>query len=244
MRVIISSLLVVFACLVLAAQEAPRPAVAGPADRVEPLDRNNDGKLSAEEVAAMPTVSRLLPVADADKDGALSRDEIRAASKRWPKLASLLEGASDPTEPARLRWIPVNEMQGGAYGRPQSLAVSDGVLYAAFGYANQRSRDKEGGLYQRVGGDKPRWEKVYSWFDGRGPFEYLMRGLTTVAGNDGRPALLGALERPPLPVVRRIEPAKAFAAVDEVNYENYFANVFGAWPNVGVFMNGAALNRF
>jgi hypothetical protein len=191
-------------------------------------------------------ISRIAPIRGQDEGFAgirsliVHEDQVFAAAD----FGGIYRGAYDPAEPARLRWIPVNEMQGGAYGRPQSMAVSGGVLYAAFGYANQRTRDKQGGLYRRVGGDEPRWEQVYSWFEGRGPFEYLMRGLTTVAGNHGQPALLGALERPPLPVVRRIEPAKAFAAVDEVNYENYFANVFGAWPNVGVFMNGAALNKF
>lgn len=192
------------------------------------------------------TTSRIAPLQGRDEGFAgirsliVHQEEVFAAAD----FGGIYRGAYDPAEPARLRWIPDNEMRGGAYGRPQSLAVSDGVLYAAFGYSNQRTRDKQGGLYRRVAGDRPRWEQVYSWFDGRGPFEYLMRGLTTVAGSDGQPALLGALERPPLPVVRRIEPAKAFSAVDEVNYENYFANVFGAWPNVGVFMNGAALNKF
>ena len=63
-------------------------------DRFKQLDRNDDGKLSAEEVAQMPSLARLLPVADTDKDAALSRDEIRAASKKWPALAGLLGGAA------------------------------------------------------------------------------------------------------------------------------------------------------
>lgn len=48
----------------------------------------------------MPSVSRLLPVVDMDKDGVLSQDEIRAASKRWPKLAGLLGGGSGQPSPA------------------------------------------------------------------------------------------------------------------------------------------------
>ena len=82
-----------FACLTLSAQTQPR-AAGGLADRFKQLDRDGDGKLSAEEVAAMPSLARLLPMADTDKDGALSRDEIRAASKQWPALAGLLGGAA------------------------------------------------------------------------------------------------------------------------------------------------------
>jgi Ca2+-binding EF-hand superfamily protein len=192
------------------------------------------------------TLSRIAPLQEQDEGFAgirsliVHKEEVFAAAD----FGGIYRGGYDPAEPAKLRWIPDNEMKDGAYGRPQSMAVSEGVLYAAFGYANQLNRDKQGGLYRRVAGDQARWEQVYSWFDGSGLYEYLLRGLTTVTGHDGQPALLGALERPPLPVVRRIEPAKEFAAVDEVNYENYFANVFGAWPNVGVFMNGAALNKF
>jgi hypothetical protein len=61
-----------------------------PADRFSQLDRNTDGKLSADEVASMPSLARLLPVADTDKDGGLSREEIRKASERFSTLAQLI----------------------------------------------------------------------------------------------------------------------------------------------------------
>ena len=90
----IISLSVVLTGVTLMAQEPPRAVGGGLAERFKQLDRNGDGKLSAEEVAGMPSLARLLPVADTDKDGALSRDEIRAASKKWPALAGLLGGAA------------------------------------------------------------------------------------------------------------------------------------------------------
>ncbi|AKJ65436.1 EF-hand domain-containing protein [Kiritimatiella glycovorans] len=192
------------------------------------------------------TLSRIAPLPEDQPGYAGIRDlivhdgEVFAAAD----FGGIYRGVYDPQAPGRLRWTPENEMAGGPYGRPQRMEICDGVLYAAFGYSNQRQRGKQGGLFRRISGAKPRWERVYSWFENEGPFEFLMRGLTTVTGSDGKPALLGALERPPLPVIRRIEPTNEFAATDEINYENYFANVFDAWPNVGVFMTGAALNRF
>lgn len=90
MTITILTLSTILACVTLMAQETPRPAGGGLAERFKQLDKNGDGKLSAEEVAVMPSLSRLLPVADKDKDGALSRDEIRAASAQWPTLAGLI----------------------------------------------------------------------------------------------------------------------------------------------------------
>ena len=81
------------------------------------LDRNGDGNLSAAEVAAMPSLARLLGVADADQDGGLSRDEIRAASQRFPALGQLIgekpSGENKPAAPApaakgRRSQIPLN----------------------------------------------------------------------------------------------------------------------------------------
>lgn len=93
MRMICS--LLAWAALVplLAAQEAPLSA-ASATGLYRQLDTNNDGLLGADEVAQMPSLARLMPVADTDKDGALSRDEIRAASKKWPSLAGWLDGAA------------------------------------------------------------------------------------------------------------------------------------------------------
>jgi hypothetical protein len=88
-----------------------------PSTRFKQLDRNGDGKLSANEVATMPSLARLLGVADADQDGGLSRDEIRAASQRFPALAQLigetppgtkLPAAPTPGDKGRRTQIPLN----------------------------------------------------------------------------------------------------------------------------------------
>ena len=67
-------------------------------DRFTALDRNKDSVLSKEELSNHPSLIKLLPTADKDKDGALSRDEIRAASARFPALAELIGEQPGPTE--------------------------------------------------------------------------------------------------------------------------------------------------
>jgi hypothetical protein len=80
----IAALLIVLACGQSLAQS--------PSDRFTKLDKNADGKLSAEEVTAMPSLARLVPVADVDKDGGLSREELRKAAERFPALGPLAGG--------------------------------------------------------------------------------------------------------------------------------------------------------
>jgi polyhydroxybutyrate depolymerase len=54
------------------------------AARFQRLDRNGDGKLSAEEAKPLPVLSRLFAFADADRDGMLTIGEIRARLGRRP----------------------------------------------------------------------------------------------------------------------------------------------------------------
>jgi polyhydroxybutyrate depolymerase len=94
----------VLACLTISAQEPARPAAgSGTTDRFKQLDRNGDGKLSAEEVAAMPSLDRLLSVADKDKDGELTVEELnsyrdRAAANRPPPAAPPADAGYRQTE--------------------------------------------------------------------------------------------------------------------------------------------------
>lgn len=68
-----SSLSVVLACLVLSAQEAPRPAGARLAERFKQLDRNGDGKITRDEVPNVP----MFDPWDLNKAGAVMLEELQ-----------------------------------------------------------------------------------------------------------------------------------------------------------------------
>jgi hypothetical protein len=97
---------------------AGQSAGASLEQRFKQLDRNGDGKLTADELAQMPSLERLLSAMDADKDGGLSRDEIRAAATQWPALAGLIGepaqgkttsgGTASEENAARQREMPRN----------------------------------------------------------------------------------------------------------------------------------------
>lgn len=55
------------------------------ADRFKEADKNSDGKLSREEAKAMPRIDKNFDAIDADKDGQVTPDEIRAAMKAKAK---------------------------------------------------------------------------------------------------------------------------------------------------------------
>ena len=91
-------------CSLFCVPAVPIQAQTAVPDRFKKLDKNSDGTLNAAEVAAMPSLTRLLPVADLNKDGGLSRDELRKAAERFPPLGQLIgdkpSGESSATKPA------------------------------------------------------------------------------------------------------------------------------------------------
>lgn len=68
----IISLSAILACLTLSAQESPRPAGSGLAERFKQLDKNGDGRLTVEEVG-VPTAFK---AADTNGDGFVSPEEF------------------------------------------------------------------------------------------------------------------------------------------------------------------------
>jgi len=153
--------------------------------------------------------------------------------------------AYDPAAPGKLVVVGGNEMEPFDPGRSLSSCIVDGVLYSAWGYSNRGDNDQDGGLYRRVDGEKPRWEKKYDWYRGEpAPYEKIMRGLTTLTNTaSGETEILCAIEDPPAPVVRRLRPRDKFSVVDEINYRDFFTGIFGAAPN-SRSMNAAAINGF
>ena len=60
----------------------PKSAAQGALDL---YDKNGDGYLAADELAACPALGKSLPLIDADPDGRLSADEIAARIERYQK---------------------------------------------------------------------------------------------------------------------------------------------------------------
>jgi len=68
-------LLIVACCATVSAQPAPA-AAKGPA-WVGDLDTNHDGRISAQEAAAVPAIAKGFAAVDANKDGFITMSEIR-----------------------------------------------------------------------------------------------------------------------------------------------------------------------
>jgi hypothetical protein len=76
---LIAIALVSAATLVMAAEPANAPARGAGAEKMRAADTNGDGLISrAEAAASLPRVSKHFDEIDANKDGQLSRDEMRA----------------------------------------------------------------------------------------------------------------------------------------------------------------------
>jgi peroxiredoxin len=67
------------------------------AKRFKQLDKNNDGKLSAEELNTQPAIAQLLKGADSDKDGFLTLQEVRLHLVRGA-IKDKLGGSSNPSK--------------------------------------------------------------------------------------------------------------------------------------------------
>jgi hypothetical protein len=153
----IISLSPILACLTLLAQESPRPAAGGASldDRFKHLDRNEDGKLSRDEIP------QLFDHLDANRDGAITLEELRQAkpARHDPgssaaadglKRAATSEAAvprneSAATPLARLvftqDYFPgTRDADGQFMGGTEAmwLAAHEGKLFGAIGYGQDR----------------------------------------------------------------------------------------------------------
>jgi EF hand len=76
---LIAIALVSAASLVMAADPAQAPARGGGAEKMRAADTNGDGLISRQEAdASLPRVAKHFEEIDANKDGQLSREEMRA----------------------------------------------------------------------------------------------------------------------------------------------------------------------
>jgi hypothetical protein len=83
---------------------------------------------------------------------------------------------------------------------------------------------------------------VYSWVPPwPSQYERLLRGISAVEGPNGNIVIIGALEKPPEPMIKRIDPSNGYDVVDEVNYNDFFSDKLGGEVNTET-MNGAIIN--
>ncbi|GEM_PF-248066 len=134
----------------------------------------------------------------------------------------LLRGAYDADAPGRLVWDEEPELAG--TGRVMCMAEANGVLYAAAGIHDEDPA--MGGLYRRIDGKAPRWERVWQWpiFRREDANEgEIMRGLTAVPAPEGgsHEVLVGTCNFPG--VVYRIDPEKGHEVATELDIRAYFA---------------------
>jgi hypothetical protein len=129
------------ACPALSAQDTQPARGGGLAERFRQLDRNGDGKVSAEELNMPNLFGRL----DKDKDGFVSKEEFAAYPRQRREDASRTKSASanPQTEPSsmRLKFTPdyvagARDVNGKWMGGTEALnlAVHRGRLYAGIGY--------------------------------------------------------------------------------------------------------------
>jgi len=122
-------------------------------------------------------------------------------------------GVYDPDLPGRIRWDEKAEL-GPVKIRPMSFAEANGRLYATAGTS----------VYQRSGGRKPKWNKVYS-DDTREHWELGgIRGLTAVPSPDGvgESLLFSHTDR-----IIRIDPGKDHKATVELPIRELLAKSWG-----------------
>ena len=198
-------------------------------------------------------ISNVAPVPDDEvgfasvRSMAAHRDSVTGAQYLFVGGAygGVFKGVYDAAVPGRIRWVGGNEVDS-TYGRPQSMAVVNDRLYVSFDYGGYSfDQGQTGGVYRRVDGASPVWERVYSNFDASQPHQnQTFRGLTAVPGVSGPgDAVLGAMEYIPAPLITRIEPGAGDAAFTELNYWDYFTTVFGAAPIIDNNVGAAALNK-
>jgi hypothetical protein len=149
----------------------------------------------------------------------------------------IYRGVYDPAVPGSLAWDAEPE-----YRRPAAMTVqrapasceAGGVLYVSLEMDPQSPG--RGGVFRRVDGPKPRWERVYEWAHSAAEREArighkldrLVYGLAGVPdpGDPSREMLIGV--RDFRAQVLRIDTARIDTATPELDAQAYVVKVFGS----------------
>jgi predicted AlkP superfamily pyrophosphatase or phosphodiesterase len=143
----------------------------------------------------------------------------------------------DPSAPGRVRWVESDELDK-SYGRIHSMCICNGSLYVSADYGGLTVQSQSGGVFRRIDGTKPTWERIYRNYDPKYPtWNQTGRGITAVPAEDGsgKEVILIGIEDPPEAVIVRIEPHHDHKAAVELNYRDYCRDaIFGReFPKIG-----------
>jgi hypothetical protein len=169
----------------------------------------------------------------------LHRDQVTGREYLFVGAAcgGLYKVLYDSSAPGRVRWVGSDEMDK-SYGRIHSLCICNGSLYVSADYGGLTVQNQSGGVFRRIDGATPAWERVYRNYDPKFPtWNQTGRGITAVPAEDGsgKQVILIGIEDPPQAVLVRIEPHNNHKAVVELNYHDFCRDaIFGReFPKIG-----------
>jgi len=124
---------------------------------------------------------------------------------------TIYRGAYDPSVSGRIVWEEEPDFDG-RIRRPMAAAEANGTLYLTVD--PEPSQPRNGGMFRRVDGAKPRWEWIYEWaWSSPNP---KMPVWTEV--------LLGAREQPG--VIERVDPSRNHTVALEFDARSYFSKLW------------------
>jgi len=143
----------------------------------------------------------------------------------------LFRGAYDPAAPGLIIWEQRPEL---ADRRHRFISATDanGDIYVTVPIDDTDSEN--GGLFKRVDGRQPRWERVGAWplpdlIPARSTFACGLRGLTTANAPDGtHGVLIGAAED--YHTIWRFDPADGYRPERELDVRDHFTRLWGDAP--------------
>jgi hypothetical protein len=152
----------------------------------------------------------------------------------------IIKAQYNPNKPGWLDIDTTRELRG--LGRVMAMTVCNGDLYASAG-VDVVAGDTVGGLFRRIDGVNPTWQRIYTWpylaSASGGDEPNIMRGITCVPDpkGSGRNVLIGTRANPG--IVEVIEPFNNHNVYLELQKRDFFAS---QWDQE--FLKGPSLSAY
>jgi hypothetical protein len=151
----------------------------------------------------------------------------------------IIKAQYNTNKPGLLEIDTTRELRG--LGRVMAMTVCNGDLYASAG-VDIVGKDTVGGLFRRIDGAIPKWERVYTWpyieSASGGDEPNIMRGITTIPDpkGSGKDVIVGTRAFPG--IVEIIEPHNNHNVYTEFYIKDFFSSQWN------VNYKGAALSAY